>query len=362
MEFGYFSHVWAKPALTSSERYKMLWRELALADQLGFDYGFTVEHHFRPNESLMPTPAIFCAGAAMHTKKMKIGPMGWIVPLYDPLRIAEEAAVLDQMLDGRLQLGLVSGILPHYFGPFKADFPNRRARTNEAISMLKTAFASDHIFSFKGKHYDYEKVCMSVMPVQKPHPPMWLQTRDPETLELLAKEGVNTGYLFFVSKDTAVPRYTKYLHDWRAAGHKEDPRIAYWTLIYVDETDEKAIARAAKHVQHTWHDIGGFGDTGGVSAEAMVENLRKRGEIESAEIASHISDLPYLMERNLVFVGSPETVTRKIRQAATEGMFNVLLGEFNIGYLEEPDLMRSIKLFGEQVMPNLRDLQVLPPK
>jgi alkanesulfonate monooxygenase SsuD/methylene tetrahydromethanopterin reductase-like flavin-dependent oxidoreductase (luciferase family) len=113
-------------------------------------------------------------------------------------------------------------------------------------------------------------------------------------------------------------------------------------------------------VLHTWNDIGGFGDTGGVSAEVMIENLKKRGEHESAEIASHISDLPYLMERNLVFVGSPDTVARQIRQAATEGMFNVLLGEFNIGYLEEADVMRSIRLFGEQVMPQLRDLQVLP--
>ena len=110
MEFGYFSHVWHKPFLTASQRYQLLWREFALADQLGFDYGFTVEHHFRPTESLMPSPTIFCTGAAMHTKRMKIGPLGWIVPLYDPLRIAEDAAVLDQMCNGRLQLGLVSGI------------------------------------------------------------------------------------------------------------------------------------------------------------------------------------------------------------------------------------------------------------
>ncbi|MSQ50906.1 MAG: LLM class flavin-dependent oxidoreductase, partial [Betaproteobacteria bacterium] len=65
MEFGYFSHVWHKPTLTSQQRYDWLWRELALADNLGFDYGFTVEHHFRPTESLMPTPSVFCAGAAM---------------------------------------------------------------------------------------------------------------------------------------------------------------------------------------------------------------------------------------------------------------------------------------------------------
>lgn len=360
MEFGYFTHVWHKPGLTARERYDWLWRELALADGLGFDYGFTVEHHFRPTESLMPTPSVFCAGAAMCTKRMKIGPMGWIVPLYDPLRIAEEAAVLDQMSGGRLQLGLVSGILPHYFTPFKADFPNRRARTNEAIRMLKTAFAETPHFSFSGEHYQYDKVTLSVKPVQTPTPPMWLQSRDPATLEVLADEGVHTGYLFFVSRQTAVQRYSAYLKRWRAAGHAGDPRIAYWTLIYVDETDELAYEKASKHVLHTWHDIGGFGDTGGVSTAVLMENLKKRGEHESAEIAAHLADLRYLLDRNLVFVGSPDTVARKIREAATEGMFNVLLGEFNIGYLQEPDVMRSIRLFGEQVMPQLRDLQTLP--
>ena len=99
------------------------------------------------------------------------------------------------------------------------NLADRRARTNEAIRMLKAAFADGPHFSFTSPHYAYDKVTMSVKPIQQPTPPMWLQTRDPETLQILADEGVNTGYLFFVSKDTAVPRYTEYLKRWRAAGH-----------------------------------------------------------------------------------------------------------------------------------------------
>ena len=96
MKFAHFSHVWNKPGMTAAQRYEQLWRELAACDDLGFDFGFTVEHHFNPNESWMPSPSIYCAGAAARTRKMRHGPMGYVVPLYDPLRIVEEAAVLRQ--------------------------------------------------------------------------------------------------------------------------------------------------------------------------------------------------------------------------------------------------------------------------
>src|ERR1700758_4436956 len=77
MKFAHFSHVWNKPGMTAAERYDQLWRKLAVADESGFDYGFTVEHHFNPNESWMPSPSIYCAGAAAHTRRMRHGP--WVL-------------------------------------------------------------------------------------------------------------------------------------------------------------------------------------------------------------------------------------------------------------------------------------------
>ncbi len=104
--------------MTPADRYDQLWRELALADELGFDYGFAVEHHFLPHESWMTSPSVFCTAGALSTKRMRLGSMGYIAPLYDPIRIIEEAAVLDQVLHGRLELGLVSGIVPEYYNHY----------------------------------------------------------------------------------------------------------------------------------------------------------------------------------------------------------------------------------------------------
>ena len=118
MKFAHFSHVWAKSGLTPGERYNQLWREIELCDKLKFDYAFCVEHHFRPDESLMSSPSLFATGAGLKTKNLRIGPMGYIVPLYNPLRLVEEIAIIDQMLEGRLELGLVPGVNPLYFEPF----------------------------------------------------------------------------------------------------------------------------------------------------------------------------------------------------------------------------------------------------
>ena len=102
MKFAHFSHIWGKPNMTPHQRYEQLWRELALCDELDFDHSFCVEHHFRPDESWMSSPSLYAVGAGARTKRLRIGPMGYIVPLYHPLRLAEEIAIVDQMLSGRI--------------------------------------------------------------------------------------------------------------------------------------------------------------------------------------------------------------------------------------------------------------------
>jgi alkanesulfonate monooxygenase SsuD/methylene tetrahydromethanopterin reductase-like flavin-dependent oxidoreductase (luciferase family) len=343
--------------MTPRQRYDQLWDELALCDEHGFDYAFAVEHHFRPYEALMPTPSVYCATAAAHTKRLRIGPMGYIVPLYDPLRIAEEAAVLDNLLGGRLELGLVSGIAPDYFEPYKADYQNRRAITNEALSMLKTAFGTEGRFTFEGEFHQYRDLQLSVKPLQKPHPPLWIESRDPRTLEMLAREGVNTGYVFFASRTESASRYREYVRLWQQAGHPHRPNTSYWTLVYVDETDEIAVERARPHFVHAFTKVFGVREVDGVFKPMLAENAERRGDHAAAEVARHLTDLDYLLDRNLVFVGSPETVVRNIRRAAEEGMVNTMLCELNFGAMSDEDLKRSITLFGTQVIPALRSFE-----
>ena len=346
--------------MTAHDRYEQLWRELELADELGFEYGFTVEHHFNPAESLMPCPALYCAGAAAHTKNLRVGPQGFIPPLYDPIRLVEEVAVLDNLTNGRLEIGLVSGVLPEFFQHIAgADFENRGALTQEIIPLFKAAYGSDGPFSFKSQFHEYKDVTLSVKPLQKPHPPIWRQTRDPDTLTQLAKEGSHTGFIFLYPRAMVAPRYREYLRQWDEAGHPGKPNIGYWTLVYVDEDEETAIAKATEHILHSMQVTFRHGwDNPGANQQALHSMTTARGETQVIEIARNLGSIEYLLNNNLIFVGSPETVTERIRAAAHEGMFNTMMCEFNIGSIPEEDLMHSIRLFGTQVMPALRDLEV----
>jgi alkanesulfonate monooxygenase SsuD/methylene tetrahydromethanopterin reductase-like flavin-dependent oxidoreductase (luciferase family) len=147
------------------------------------------------------------------------------------------------------------------------------------------------------------------------------------------------------------------LTQWNRAGHPETPNIGYWVLVYVDETDAKAMARAKAYFAHCFTKVFGTRADGGIGYLRLAENFAKRGDPGGAEIAKNAVNLDYLMDHNLAFVGSPETVTEKIKAAAAEGLFNTVLGEFNIGAIAEGDLMRSIRLFGTEVIPALRDFK-----
>jgi alkanesulfonate monooxygenase SsuD/methylene tetrahydromethanopterin reductase-like flavin-dependent oxidoreductase (luciferase family) len=357
MKFAHFSHIWAKPDMTPHARYEELWRELELCDALGFDYSFCVEHHFRPDESWMSSPSLYAVGAGLRTKRLRIGPMGYIVPLYHPLRLAEEIAIVDQMLGGRMELGLVPGINPDYFRPFGLDYGQRKSPTLEFVDYLRAAFGDTQPFSFHGADFHTDNAQISVPPVQRPHPPLWMMSRDPRTLEFCATNAINPGYFLVYPRADAAPRYRTFLADWQAAGHARKPQIAYCTVIYVDETDEKARETALFRAGRAYE---GFlkpakpGETFEGRAHEHAKMFVGRGEPGASEIMQHLFDADYLFKNDLIFIGSPQTVAAKIKAAAESGLFNVFMGEFNFADLPQADLLRSIRLFGEQVMPALR--------
>src|SRR3569832_848235 len=181
MKFAHFSHVWCKPGMTPHQRYEELWSELQLSDDLGFNYSFCVEHHFRPDESWISSPSLYAVGAGARTKRMRIGPMGYIVPLYHPLRLAEEIAIVDQMLGGRMECGLVPGINADYFRPFGLNYEFRKTPTLEFVDYLRAAYGETQPFSWDGENFHTDDALLSVMPVQKPRPPLWMMSRDPRT-------------------------------------------------------------------------------------------------------------------------------------------------------------------------------------
>ena len=199
-----------------------------------------------------------------------------------------------------------------------------------------------------------------MQPLQKPHPPLWMMSRDPRTLEFCAENGINPGYFLVYPRADAAPRYRVFLENWQKAGWPKKPNIAYCTIVYVDESDEKALEVALARAARAYEGFLAQPKPGETFEQRVAEHAKKfigRGEPGASEIMAHLFDADYLMKHELVFIGSPQTVAEKIRKSAEAGLFNVFMGEFNFSDLPEADLMRSIKLFGEKVIPALRDYE-----
>jgi len=360
MRFAHFAHIWGKPGMTPHQRYEQLWREVQLCDEVGFDYAFSVEHHFTPLESWMSSPNLFVAAAAARTKNIRLGAMGHIVPLHNPVRLLEEVALTDQISNGRVEVGLVPGIQDSYFRHFEANFADRRAITQEFARFMKSAFSQRSPADWHGALIDVEGLELSVWPVQQPGPPLWMETRDPPTLELCAELGMHTGYFLLFPRSEAHSRYGPYLAGWKAHGHPGRPNIAYSTVVYVDETDEAALAKAKEDAGMAYKGFFSTSDDWDEIRKKQEETaayFELRGDPGAGEIIKNMLDADFLIEKDLVLIGSPDTVAAKLKAWAAEGMFNTFFGEFNFGAMAEEDLMRSLRLFGEQVIPQLRDYE-----
>ena len=145
--------------------------------------------------------------------------------------------------------------------------------------------------------------------------------------------------------------------DWRTLHPERKPRIAYCTIVYVDESDDRAIETALFRAPRAYEGFLSKPEPGDTFEDRVRKHASKfigRGEPGASEIMANLFDPNYLQKNELVFIGSPETVAQKIQSAAKAGVFNVFMGEFNFSDLPQSNLMRSIQLFGEKVIPALR--------
>ena len=231
------------------------------------------------------------------------------------------------------------------------------------MRFLKTAFDGQRRFDFEGRYHGFKEVILSVAPVQQPHPPLWIETRDPATLEFCAREGINAGYFFlFPRRARGLPRYPRlygavvrgrleaqaadrlYLHSsmstrptprrWRSS---MTPGCAYRGFLLA--TNEPAVLRGS-HI------------------EERARSSSERGEPGAAEgHAPHRRCASTSMSTRCCWSARRRRWRKSSRRDRDEGMFNCLFGEFNFGELAEDDLMRSIDLFGTEVIPRLRDFE-----
>ena len=206
----------------------------------------------------------------------------------------------------------------------------RKSPTLEFVDYLRAAYGETQPFSFHGDEFHTDNARISVQPLQRPHPPLWMMSRDPQTLEFCARNGINPGYFLIYPRADAAPRFRKFLQDWDKLGIAEASPTSpiapssMWTRPTTRRCDTDCCARAAP-----------------MRAFCRRRNRAKRsttGSVPTPRNSSaaasparprswrNLFDPDYLMKHELVFIGSPETVAGKIRAAAKAGVFNTFLG------------------------------------
>ena len=334
--------------------------QLAYAAECGFD-GVCVKEHHQTADGLMPAPNLIASALIERTRgtKVRIAVLGRALPIVNnPVTIAEEFAMLDNMSEGRLIAGFVRGIGCEYHSSMVNPILSHE-RFHEAHDLIVQAWTRDGPFDFVGEHYNLNYVSLWPRPVQLPHPPIWVPSQGSrETIEwVAAPERKYPLLMAFSPVDTVVRFHEAYRKAALDFGYEvSGDQLGWSTPVYVGESDEEAYAEAAPHIEalfnHFFHIPLEYlfppGYTSINSFQAMME-FRKG-------LATSKQTLSDLMTRGNCIVGSPKTVAARIRELHERTGFRLMVPMIQFGTLPDELVRKSTKLFASEVAPALRGL------
>src|SRR5213080_855450 len=188
MRFGTYYFLQAPPALAHPEVVRREIEQMAWTEELGFDSIWLTEHHFI-EYGLSVSPALLATAAAMRTQRVRIGLAAAILPFHDPIRLAEELAMVDILSGGRLDVGVGRGNRPVEFEGYRVPQIENRERFDESLAIIVKAWTAER-FSFEGRHFTIPEVRVIPKPLQRPHPPVYVVCTSPDTIEATALRGV----------------------------------------------------------------------------------------------------------------------------------------------------------------------------
>ena len=328
MKFGIFDHV-DDSGLPLAEHLEGRLRLGEVYDRNGFHCYHVAEHHGTPL-GLAPSPGVFFAALSQRTRQLKVGPLVYLLPLYHPLRLIEEVAMLDALSNGRFQIGVGRGVSPIELGFYGLDMAEQRDRFDETLEVLLKGLSSD-VLDHRGAFHSFDRVPMALRPVQRPHPPLWYGAGSPDSIRWCAHNGVNMVTLALGERVRQA--MDLYRAEWTGDG--EMPCIGVSRHIVVAESDAEAKA-LARPAYARWRGN-------------MAKLWEERGD--GFPLAGHLP--PSWDEAEAMghgCAGSPDTVRAFVEREAESGI-NYFVSALAFGDLPLDAAMRSAELFAAEVMP-----------
>ncbi len=322
--------------------YRGMIARLQYVEELGFDWVSVSEHHYSPR-ILTPSPIVAAAFLAAHLKRITIALLGPIVPHSNPVRVAEELAMLDTLTQGRLIVGLLRGTANEAM-TYDLNPQEARERTDEGMALILKAWTEPQPFGWQGRHFQYRTVSIWPRPLQQPHPPTFALGTSRESLEFAARHrlgcGVSYGPFEVMGRATQYYREQCARHGWQPSPEQ----IVYRANMLVAETDDDAHALLrAQSTQAPFALRAGVRD-----AVASLDARNIAGQARPAVVSGALPT---------TFVGSPDTIVERVRRCREVTGAGVLdLSLHPPGSTDLEPLMRALELFGAKVLPRIRDL------
>jgi alkanesulfonate monooxygenase SsuD/methylene tetrahydromethanopterin reductase-like flavin-dependent oxidoreductase (luciferase family) len=337
------------------ELYNRYLDEIEYADTVGFD-GVCVNEHHANAYGMMPIPGIMAGALSRRTSNVQIAVLGRALPLLNnPITVAEEYAMLDTITGGRLIAGFVRGIGAEYHS-WGVNPAISHERFHEAHDLIIQAWTREGPFPFEGKHYNFEYVNCWPRPFQEPHPPIWIPSQgSTETIEWAAHPDRKYVYLQTFSPVAALARYMKMYRDVaQRHGYTASSSQLGWSVpTYIAETDEIAYREAKPHIEAFLNKFLRMPremllPPGYLSLASM------KGVMAAKAALSEKQTIDTVIEKGMFMCGSPKTVRERIEKYESEIGFGYYLANLQFGTLPHEMVLKSTKLFAEEVIPHFR--------
>ena len=332
---------------STAEYFAQCLRLAERADRLGFSSVKAVEHYFYDYGGHSPNPVVFLAAVAARTQRIR--PItGAVIPAFNnPIKLAAELAVLDNLSNGRLDVGFGRAFIPKEFEVFGVSMDESRARFEEGLDIVKRLWTEDRV-SYEGKFHRFRDVHLKPRPVQKPHPPIWVATvASIESFIWAGRHGYNVMIVPYVGGIEKVRGMVRaYREAWREAGHPPGREQIQTSLhCYVAETHAKALAGARPRVERY---IEVFGEAVSSWASHQAAQYADYGKMVES-IAR--TTLESMLEGHQALIGTPEEVVEQLAyQIEAFGEIEPSM-QINFGGLGEAEAIRTLELFADRVMP-----------
>ncbi|MGH7029193.1 MAG: LLM class flavin-dependent oxidoreductase [Stellaceae bacterium] len=349
MEFGMFHQFPSLPGRSDTDSFAEAFEQIDAAERLGLDVMWLAELHFDPQRSVLSAPLSIASAVAARTSRIKIGIAVQVLPLCHPLRLAEEAATVDQISRGRLIFGVGRSGLPRTYEDYGVSYAESRDRFAEVLDIVEQAWSQPTVH-YEGRYYRFNNIAVTPKPFQQPLPPIRIAAASPDTYPGVGARGlpifINARHGSFAE---FAPAIREYRAAYEAAGHPGRGQVYLRVPTYLAETAGRAREEPRDSLMHFYRE----------QTERLRDSMSRGGTraIEGrAERLERLEKLTYDEAlQGQVLIGTPRMVGERLQGLQDELGIDGILAELNCGGLiPHAQVITALRLLCEEVMPQFQ--------